>query len=180
MVRPQRLLQLVQAHFQNVHVVPGRHRERAVVVADAEGAVPELQLELLVLQDTTILIPEHRQQDLVLQLGLDRLPLDVEEARVRRRLAVLQHVRPPGIAAPGDAHVVRHDVHDLAHAMPLEGLDRRALEPVGRRRDAGEGLRVPLESLKDLVRGHIAYRPPVAAAGALRTMTSSGALAVPV
>ena len=93
-----------------------------------------LELQLLVLQELTVLVPEQREQDLVLQLGFDRVPLDIEEARARRRAAVLEHVRPPRVAASRDAHVVGHHVHELAHAMARERLDQAAMVGLGAQR----------------------------------------------
>ena len=99
MLRPERLLQRVETPFQDGHVGAGVEWEDRVVVANAESAGPVLELQLLVLQEPTVLVPEQREQDLVLQLGFDRVPLDIEEARARRRAAVLEHVRPPRVAA---------------------------------------------------------------------------------
>ena len=145
MLRPECLLQRVETPFQDGHVAAGVEREDRVVVADAESAAPVLELQLLILQEPTILVPEQREQDLVLQLGLDRVPFDIEEARARRRAAILEHVRPPRVAASRDAHVVGHDVHELAHTVAPERLDQTAIVALGAQR------RVELPVVSDVV-----------------------------
>ncbi len=54
-----------------------------------------------------------------------RLPGDVEIGGVGRRGAVLQHVVPPRVLVAEDAHVVGHDVEDLAQAVFVQGRDQR-------------------------------------------------------
>ena len=90
----------------------GRNRELMFVVGDAKGTVGVLDPELAILEDLAVLIAErrHHQLELILGLATRRPPVDVEEASVGRRGAVLQHVDPAVIARIADAHVVGHDV----------------------------------------------------------------------
>ncbi len=59
-----------------------------------------------------------------------RRPVDIEEAGVHRGLAVLEHVHPPGVVAAEDAHVVRHEIEDVPHAV-ARAARRQALEVRG-------------------------------------------------
>ena len=51
------------------------------------------------------------------------LPGDVEIAGVRRGGSVFQHVVPPDVFVADDAHVVGHDVEDLAEVVLAQGVD---------------------------------------------------------
>ena len=95
-----------------------------VPVAQPEfaGRGVEVQLDLAGLEHLAEVVAEHRQQHAPVHLGLRRLPLDVEGVRVRRRAPVFQHVEPPGVVGLQHAHVVRHDVEDLAHAVAPQRL----------------------------------------------------------
>src|SRR5262245_962007 len=86
---------------------------------------------MLTLEDPSVLVPENGEEHLVLQLELDRIPLDIEGVRAQGRTAVLQDVSPPRIAASRDAHVVGHDVHDLSHPVGAEDLDQSAVVSLG-------------------------------------------------
>jgi hypothetical protein len=68
-------------------------------------------------------ITEHRHDDLAGVRRVDRPPLDVEIPGVGGRLAVLEDVHPPGVVGAHDAHVIRHHVQDLAHAVRPERRD---------------------------------------------------------
>ena len=81
-------------------------------VPQVEGAVRELERELLRLEHPAVLVGQDGQEDPVAQLGLGRRPVDVEELGPRRGGAVLEHVEPPGVGVARDAHVVRHHVQD--------------------------------------------------------------------
>src|SRR5262249_8710935 len=101
------------------------------------------------------------------QLGLGRLPLDVEEARVGRAGAVLEHVQPPRITVAGDAHVIGHDVEDDSHAPAPERL-RHAVE---RRRAAD--LRIESVVVRDVVAVRAA-RPALEAWGEVGVADAEG------
>ncbi len=89
-------------------------RQHRLPIVDGKNAVDELQLEVALIEDSPVLVAEDGEQHLVRELALERAPIDVEIRRVNRRLAVLEHVHPPGVAHIGDAHVVRHHVDDQA------------------------------------------------------------------
>ncbi len=80
------------------------------------------QLQLLVLQHLAVLVAQDRQQHLLLELLLGRVPVDIEELSVRRSQAVLQHVLPPQVVRVVDAHVIGHDVQQQSHLVLAELL----------------------------------------------------------
>ncbi len=55
-------------------------------------------------------------------MRLRRLPIDVEERRVRARRSILENVTPPWILALIDRHVIGHDVQELSHVVAPEHL----------------------------------------------------------
>src|SRR6266446_1126706 len=61
---------------------------------------------LAVLQRLAILVAEHREQHLVDEVGLGRVPVDIEKAGKGRTRPVLQDVPPPEIGRVRDAHVI--------------------------------------------------------------------------
>ena len=118
---------LVNRALEHRGVGVRRDRQRLIEVADEERAVAVGELQLLALEHLAVLAAEDRDQDLVGELILHRVPLDVEEAGEARARAVLEDVEPPRVGRPGDAHMVGHEVHDVAHAA---GLQRRDPGPV--------------------------------------------------
>jgi hypothetical protein len=66
------------------------------------------------------LIPQDREQHFVLEIGLERFPIDVEVRRVDRAGPVFEHVHPPMVERLADAHVVRDEIDDLPHAVGVE------------------------------------------------------------
>ncbi len=93
-------------------------RQTMLEVAQPAAVRIALDGELAARHHRSGFVAEDRQDDAPVQRGVRRLPVDVEERRVRRVAAAPQHVLPPGVAAGGHAHVVRHDVDDLAQAEP--------------------------------------------------------------
>ena len=77
--------------------------------------------------------------------GFDGSPVHVEEDRGGRAGPVLEQVVPPGVVAGPDAHVVRDEVDDVAHAVCGE---RRAELVV---RGGASDLRVDLVVIADVV-----------------------------
>jgi hypothetical protein len=98
--------------------LPGIDGQFVLEVAQHERAVRERQLQLAAFQHAAVLVAENRQQELGVQLRLDRCPVDVEEARRRRAGPVLEHVLPPGVRRGPYAHVVRHEVDDVHEIVP--------------------------------------------------------------
>jgi len=127
-LRAQTLDDRLEPVGQDLRVGPGGDRQARARVAQVEGAVHELERELLRLEHPAVLVGEDRQQHAVAQLALGRGPVDVEELGPRRGRAVLEHVEPPGVGVARDAHVVRHHVQDQAEPArgqpgghPVEG-----------------------------------------------------------
>src|SRR4051812_39392879 len=82
----------------------------------------EGQPDLCAFEGGAVVVAKDREQDLTTQLLVAcGSPVDVEERRVGRGAAVLQHVVPQGVVA-ADAHVVGHDIEELAHAVVSERL----------------------------------------------------------
>ena len=98
-----------------------RGREAMIEVHHPEGATVVDESDLAAFQHPAVVVAEHRQQDLVEQAFLGRVPLHVEVAREGARRAVLEHVPPPGVRGPGDAHVVGDDVEDLPDPARVQG-----------------------------------------------------------
>ena len=120
-------------------------RQARVEVAAMKRAAVVLDGDLLVFEHAAVLIAQHRQQDLVGELGLGRIPVDVEEPRRRRAARVLEHVLPVAIFRRGDAHVVRHHVHEQAHAARAQ-RGRQRVEIL-----VGADLRVQARRIDDVV-----------------------------
>lgn len=104
----------------------GIDREQVLVVANREGALGgvEGELQFPVFQNRPVVVAEEGEQHLVLQRRVHRVPVDVEVPRERRRLTMLQHIEPPPVVVAAHRHVVRHDVDDQAHAVPVERGDK--------------------------------------------------------
>jgi len=130
-VRAELSLELVQTLAEDERVRVRLDRQDRVVVPDDEGAVAQLQPELLVLEDVSVLVAEDRQEDLAAQEPLGRVPVDVEVVGVGRRRAVLEDVSPPRVAVARDPHVVRHHVDDHAHPPGPKLGGERAIVGLG-------------------------------------------------
>ena len=117
-------LQLRQAVLEHELIALGKHRQLMFVVAYEERALDQDQLQLLLLQDLSVLVAQDRKQDLVQELFLDRRPVDIEVHGIGRRAAVLEHIEPPVVLGALDAHVVRHDVQHLPHVVALQFRDQ--------------------------------------------------------
>ncbi len=118
--------------------VGGRVERQAVLpVEQAELAAcgVELQLQLAAVEYGAVVVAEQRQQHLALELGIERVPVDVEGVAVRGGRAVFQHVEPPAVVGAHHAHVVGHDVEDLPHAMRVQRCDEVLV--IFRRADLG-------------------------------------------
>src|SRR5687768_5896540 len=100
-----------------MQISAGGDRKSMLVITQVKGACFKMHLELTALQDASILIAQYREQDFILKIGLERLPLDVEVGRIDGTGAILQDVHPPLIERLADAHVVRDEIDHLPHAM---------------------------------------------------------------
>ena len=97
-----------------------------IEVGDLEVPVEQPELQLAALQDRPVAVAEDGDQHLVLELLLDRVPFDVEEARRPGGRAVLQQVHPQRVAGP-DPHVVRDDVEDVSKRLVARGRAHRGV-----------------------------------------------------
>ena len=115
----QPLVQLGQAVAEDAREGARSQGQHRVVVPHAEAALVEHQPQLPGVEHRAVLIAQDRQQHLAGQLGLDRIPFDVEMNRRGRRRSLLQHVEPARVAIARDAHVVGHQVDQQAEpALP--------------------------------------------------------------
>jgi hypothetical protein len=119
--------QLLERDLENVAVGARGNGEFVIVIAKKKCAGLEMNLQLRAFQDASVLIPEDRKQDLVLQIGLERFPIDIEIGGVGGARPVFEYVHPPLVERLADAHVVRHEIDDLSHAMRMEIGDPRVV-----------------------------------------------------
>ena len=91
-----------------------------IEIAQEKTAALEVDLQFAAFQDASVLIAQNRKQNLVVQIGFERLPVDVEIGRVGRARSVLEHVHPPVIVRLADAHVVRDEIEDLSHPVRVQ------------------------------------------------------------
>ena len=101
-------------------VVPYREGPRLGVVA---------QPDLAGVERLGVGPAEDRKQKLVAWIEPQRLPLDVEVARVRRCTSPLEHVEPPRIVGRQHTHVIGHEIDDEPEADRAQRRDelRQAL-----------------------------------------------------
>ncbi len=79
------------------------------------------------LEHATILIGQDRQQNLIVQIGLERPPIDVEVGRIHRARPVFEHIHPPMVERLANAHVVRDKIEHLSHAARAQLRDPRVV-----------------------------------------------------
>ena len=115
----------VQLEAEHLAVRVGRDRQHVVETPHHERAVAIRELQLLSLEDRAVLIAENRNQHLVGELVLHRVPLDVEEAREAGARSVLEHVEPPGVRRLRNPHVIRHEIEHMPHRVRVELADPR-------------------------------------------------------
>ena len=84
------------------------------------------QLEPALLQHLAVLFAEKGSEQLALQIAGTGLPIDVEIAGARRIRSPLQDVEPPCVIGPAHAHMVRHEVENLAKTVRLQRVDHRS------------------------------------------------------
>ena len=119
--RPERRAQPVEPVAEDERDRARRDREEVVEVADGEGAAVAREHELAALEDPAELVAQHRDEHLVVELRLERRPVDVERRRPDRRRAVLEEVHPPAVPGP-DPHVVRDEVEEDPHPAAPAGV----------------------------------------------------------
>ncbi len=92
-----------------------RDGQAALAVSEIKCSFCKLRLQFAALQHAPVLIRQDRQQELVPQIGLERLPVDIEKRGVSRAGPVFQHVHPPAIARVGHADMIRDKIQHLPH-----------------------------------------------------------------
>ena len=94
------------------------------MIGDAERARSSVvgKLDLPAFERLAVVVSQNGQQHLSLKVRARGRPIDVEVVGKGRRRAVLQNVEPPRVIGT-DAHVVGHDVGNMAHAMALQCRD---------------------------------------------------------
>ena len=94
-----------------------------VIGPDREVAAVRIEFEpkLSGLEFSPILLAEERHQHTFLQIGAIRVPVDVEPSGRDGVRTPFEDIEPVGVVGPADAHVVRHEVEDLAEAIGLQG-----------------------------------------------------------
>ena len=119
------LLLGIDAKGEDLWVVSGIDGKQVLIVMNTErpaiGIVAKAQFTLL--QHRTVMVDQEGQQYLVTQGRVYGVPVDVEIRRVARGFAVFQYVEPPRVVTAAHAHVVRNDVQELSHLMPVQDLD---------------------------------------------------------
>ncbi len=103
--------------------IAGRvHWQPMLVVAQAEFAAWRVvfQAQFATVEHSAIVVTQQRQQYLALEDRVEWLPVDVKEITPGRSRAIFQHIQPPRVVSAHDAHVIGHDVEDLAQVMDLE------------------------------------------------------------
>ena len=69
------------------------------------------------MEDGAVLVAEERHQDLVLEVRGFGVPVDVEPPGIAGVHPPFEHVEPERIVGAADAHVVGHEIEDLAEPM---------------------------------------------------------------
>ena len=116
-VGSQNRRQRIERELEGARRLPGVDRQRRVTVLQRQLTVVEEDDELAALEDAAVLVAEDRQQQLGVQLHVLRRPLDIEEIGRRRAWTVLEHVVPARVSSGADAHVVRHEISEVAEPV---------------------------------------------------------------
>src|SRR6185437_8910176 len=96
------------------------------IVADqAKFSVAILDMQIAGVERVAILLTENGEQYLSMQIGVDRIPVDVEIFRDRGGWPVGKHVAPPPVPLRMRAHMVGNEVDDQTHAASVQGVDQR-------------------------------------------------------
>ena len=66
------------------------------------------------------MIAQNREQHFIVQIGLERPPIDIEIGCVKRARSIFEHVLPPSILRIVDPHVIGDEIDNLSHAVSVE------------------------------------------------------------
>jgi hypothetical protein len=104
---------------QNQRVIAWADREAVFVVLRIKRSVfgIELQRQRAGLQGFAIIAAQKRHQQLALEQGVGRVPLDIEKFAVGAQAAPLEQVQPPRVIGTANGHVVGDNVEDQAHVV---------------------------------------------------------------
>ena len=112
--------------LQNPRILAGINGKAMTAVGHIElapvNAKDELQFPAL--QDHAVMIVQNRNQHFSVELGFDRMPVNIEKTRVDGGFAVFKNVEPPCVVIAHDAHVIGHDVEYQSHAMFVKSRDK--------------------------------------------------------
>ena len=122
-VLAERLYQRVGIGAQDHLVAARRDRQLGLEVLNGKGTLVVAEHDFLTLEDRSVQVPQDRNEHLVVELGLERPPVDVEHRGISGAGPVLEHVLPPRVCRPGNPHVVRYQVDDVTHVASPERAD---------------------------------------------------------
>ena len=146
------LLQGVEAKTKDSRVFPWIHWKAVLEIMNAEFApfLIKREAQFSTIEDDPILVAENGDQHFALQFVFERIPVNIKEVRIGRRFPILQNIKPPGIIAAHNSHVVGNDVENLSHTMLMQG--RNELVVLFESTD----LRIQLMMVNDVVSMHAA------------------------
>src|SRR6266478_2040331 len=115
------------ASFEDNRVAARRDRETMLEIPCAEAPRLGIKAErnLSLLEDEPVVIAQYGQQDPVLEVRPDAVPIDVEISGERRLSAPFENTAPPGVVA-ADSHMVRDKIEDQPHAVRMQRIEKRA------------------------------------------------------
>ncbi len=99
-------------------------RDRKTVLAISNEECPSFadHSDLAAFEGASVLSPQDGKKYPALEPAFRGTPFDVEPIREHRRLAVLEDVLPPRVLVRANAHVVGHEIDDMAHVSGPKGF----------------------------------------------------------
>src|SRR6516164_9156929 len=94
--------------------------EEHVVATNQKIAVFEDELDFTAVEDLTVWIAKHREQNFVLHRQRRRMPIDIEIGCVSGARSIFQDVHPPGVFLIR-RHMIGNDVEKQPHTPLLKG-----------------------------------------------------------
>src|SRR5678816_4714361 len=89
--------QLIQTKNEDHDRVFRINGKPVIAVSNYKPPFVVCNADFLVLHHGAILLSQNGQQNFTLQLGLDRMPIDIEERRIAGPRSVFQNIQPPGV-----------------------------------------------------------------------------------
>src|SRR6516225_3024645 len=114
------------AGLENLSVRTWRNRKTMIEVPGTEAPFVRIEAkhDFAILEDHAILIAEYREQHAALEVDPTSTPVDIEIGGEWRFLTPFEHIQPPGVVISTHAHMVRHEIEDQAHTMPMQRVDQ--------------------------------------------------------